>query len=167
MLQGADRFAEPGVIADGQQQVATRSQAGGELGVDHLVADVRRNLVALGLQQRLIFRAAGEVRHGQVEELDGPTQHVLQRHILAKWHQLLLEVGAIAFTSHGDAVVVAALVVHFFTHRYARDQCRMALGSEAAHHVDVALGLVLEHRNGGFRPHQQVHRPGTEAQVAV
>ncbi|MNS71876.1 hypothetical protein D3C72_1052670 [compost metagenome] len=167
MLQRADRGAEPGVVADGQQQVAAGRQASGEFGVDHFVADVRRNLVALGLQQRLVFRPAGEVRHGQVEELDQAAQHVLQRHILAKRHQLLLEVGAIAFTGDGDAVVVAALVVHHFTHRHAGDQRRMPFGGEPAHYIDVALGLVLEHRDRGFRPHQQVHRPGAEAQVTV
>ncbi|MNZ75042.1 hypothetical protein D3C78_935120 [compost metagenome] len=158
MLQRADRGAEPGVVADGQQQVAARRQARSELGVDHLVADVRGNLVTLGLEQWLVLRAAGEVRHRQVEELDQAAKHVLQWHVFAEGHQLLLEVGAIAFARHGHAVVVAALLMHHFAHRHAGDKCRMPVGGKTPHHVDVALGLVLEDRHGCLWPNQQIHR---------
>ncbi|MCY1433221.1 hypothetical protein D9M71_492430 [compost metagenome] len=57
--------------------------------------------------------------------------------------------------------------MHHFPYRHAGDQRRMPPGGEPAHHVDVALGLVLEHRHRGFRPDQQVHRFRAEAQVTV
>ncbi|MNP15532.1 hypothetical protein D3C76_1078960 [compost metagenome] len=43
----------------------------------------------------------------------------------------------------------------------------MPVGGEAAHHVQITLGLFLEDRYGGFRPDQQVDRFGAEAHVTV
>ncbi|MNZ53407.1 hypothetical protein D3C78_712840 [compost metagenome] len=43
----------------------------------------------------------------------------------------------------------------------------MAVSGEAAHHVQVTLGLFLEDRHGGFRPDQQVDRLGAETHVPV
>ncbi len=91
----------------------------------------------------------------------------MQGHILTEGHQLLLEVGAVAFAGHSDAVEVAALVVNHLPHRHPGDQRRMPFGGEGAHHVDVALGLVLEYRHGGFRPDQQIDGLRAEAHVTV
>ncbi|MNE67898.1 hypothetical protein D3C80_1635330 [compost metagenome] len=51
--------------------------------------------------------------------------------------------------------------------RHAGNQCRIPLGSEFTHHVQIALGRFLEHRHGGFRPDQQVDALGTQAHVTV
>jgi hypothetical protein len=72
------------------------AKPGGEFRVHHFVANERRDLITLGLQHRLVRRPAGEVGHRQVEERDQPAQHILQRHVFAKRHQLLFQVGAIA-----------------------------------------------------------------------
>ncbi|MNN27394.1 hypothetical protein D3C81_1409290 [compost metagenome] len=57
--------------------------------------------------------------------------------------------------------------MHHFTHWHAGDHRRMAVGGEAAHDIDEALRLVLQHRYRGFWPDQQVHGPGAETHVAV
>jgi len=79
----------------------------------------------------------------------------------------LLEVGAVTFAHDGDAVVVALLVMHFLANRHAGNQRGVPFGGELAHHPEVALDGLLEHRHGRFRPYQQVDTLGAEAHVAV
>ncbi|MNV39567.1 hypothetical protein D3C71_1311510 [compost metagenome] len=167
VLQRADGGAEPGVVADGQQQVAAGGKAGGELRINHFIADERRDLITLGLQQRLVSRAASEVRHWQVEEGDQPAQDVLQGNIFTKGHQFLLEVSAVAFTGHGDAIEETLLVAYLHADRDTGNQRRFTFGREAAHHVQVALGGLLEHRDRRFRPDEKVDSPGAETHVAI
>ena len=168
VLQGADGAAEPGVVAHRQEDVAARRQAGSKLRVHHLVADKTGDAVALGLQQRLLGRAAGEIGHRQVEEGDQAAQQVLQRDIFTKGHQLLLEVGALALADGGDGVVVAffAALVQL-AHRHAGYQRAVAAAGEGAHGGQVVVGVFLEYRHGGFRPDQQIRRLGAVAEVAV
>ena len=122
----------------------------------------------LGQQRWLVGRAAGEVGHGQVEESNQAAQHFLQGHVFAEWHQLLLEVGALAFAETGDRIVIANLpTLVGLSHRHAGDQRTVAVTGEAIHHADIALGHVLEHRDRRFRPDQNVDPLGTETEVTV
>ena len=168
MLQRTDGTTEPGIVAYRQQQIALRREPCGELRVDHFVADIRRDLQVLRLQQRLAGFAAGEVGHRQVEEGDQAAQQILQRYVLAERHQFLLEVGAAAVAGGGQPVVVAQFALRVgLAYRYAGDQCRIALLGEAGHHLQIAFGVILEDRHGGFRPDDQVCRAAAEGHVAI
>ena len=120
------------------------------------------------MQQALFGRATGKVRHGQVKEGDQTAQQVLQRYVLTEGHQLLLEVIAAALAHHADAVVVTQIASCItLPNRYAGDQCCLAFSGKTVEHAQVALGAVFEYGNGGFRPDDQVGRPGAEGHVAV
>ncbi len=168
VLQRTDGGAEPGVVADRQQDVALRGQIGGELGIDHFVADIRGDPVSLGHQRALIGVATGEVGHRQVEEGDQPAQNLLQRDVFAEGHQLLLEVGALTLADHGNAVVIALLAAFIvLADRHARDQRGLPIISETAHHAEVAVDEFLEHRYRGFRPDDQIGLLRAEGHVAI
>ena len=168
MLHGADGAAEPGVVADRQQQVAVTRQFGGKFRIDRFVTDVAGNAQPLGLQQRLLCRAAGEVGHRQIEEGNQPAQQVLQGYVFTERHQFLLEVGALALAQHGDGVVEAPFARRVdLAQRHAGDQRCLAVAGDTRHHRQVAFGVFLEYRYGGFRPDNQLGRGAGQSHVAV
>jgi len=122
VLQRANRGAEPGVVANGQQNVALGSKAGHKVRVHHFIANKWCDLITLGLQHGLLGRAAGKVGHRQIKECDHAAQNILKRYVFAKWHQFLLQVNAIAFTDGCNTVEESRLVTHFLADRYTGNQ---------------------------------------------
>ncbi len=106
MLVRADGGAEPGVVADGEQQVGVGGGAGHQVLVDDLVADGGGDAVTAGAQQRLLAAAGAEGRHRQVEETDGAAQPLFEGHVLAKRYQVALVIDAGALTDGDHRVVV-------------------------------------------------------------
>ncbi len=124
--------------------------------------------MALGRQRRLAGFAAGEIGHGQIEEGDQAPQQVLQRHVFAEGHQLLLQVGALGVARGGQAVVIAQLAFGVaLAHRHTGDQRRIAVPGEAVHHRQVAGGVFLEDGHGRLGPDDQVGRTAGEAHVPI
>ncbi len=121
MLPRTDGLTEPGIVRDGQQEVGVRPEVIPHLlAEDDLIADGRGQLEAVGRELRLHVGTAAERGHRQIEERGQRTQNRLQRHELAKRHQMVFIVairGVVViravFAQRNDGVigVVAVLLV--------------------------------------------------------
>ncbi len=157
MLRGRDRAAEPGDVADVDQQRRLRQLADDFLAERIFVADVDRHFLAGDRERPLVLRAARKILQRYRQHGDDPSQHGAQRDELAERHEVRF---AVSLGGRGaernDAVVVLAARQAF---RHAdQDVAAVSAGMKGKFVQVLARHLPQEQRQRGFRQDDELAR---------